>query len=66
MVNIWDFQDYPAVRVTTKDGKVFTGGVIALDDGEELDTDEDSIVIENERGWIARFFEDEIKSIERI
>lgn len=66
MVNIWDFVYAKRVRITTIDGIVYEGDVVAVFDEEETsDENPDEIGI-NTGGRIFGFSPDEISKIEKV
>lgn len=67
MVNIWDYANsHPRIKLMSKSGNTFIGGVIAVWDAEETDDDDDSITLEMDSGEIKSFYPDEIESIETL
>lgn len=65
MVNIWKFVNAKEVKITSIDGKVFIGDIVAMFDKDETYDDEDSIDI-SVNGGIIGFLQSEIKHIEVI
>ena len=67
MVNVWEYaNDLPRVRITAKDGSIFSGRVVHVIDAEEIEESEDYISVEAVTGEIRLFGASEIKSINRI
>lgn len=65
MVNIWKFVNAKKVKITSIDGKVFIGDIVAMFDKDETYDDEDSIDI-SVNGGIIGFLQNEIENIEVI
>ena len=62
--NIWDFSHVSGkIKLLTKNGITYTGYVITVEDGTELETTEDFIVIRCDDNVLRVFEQGEIRAL---
>lgn len=66
-MNIWNYQNLSHdVKLTTKNGKQYTGYILSILDADDAEADEAEVCLELDSGLVMGFWESQIESIEII